>query len=64
MNNYAVVNSQTNRVDNVIVWDGISEYMPAEGYILVEIPEPNETEPTPGVGWFYVNGAFVETSTQ
>ena len=64
MNNYAVVNRQTNRVDNVIVWDGVTEYMPPEGYLLVEIPEPIETEPTPGVGWFYVNDAFVETYTQ
>jgi hypothetical protein len=60
MSNYAMVNNQTNRVDNVIVWDGVAPYTPAEGYTLVEIPAPTETEPTPGEGWFYIDGAFVE----
>lgn len=57
MSNYAMVNNETNRVDNVIVWDGVTPYAPPEGYTLVEIPE---TEPTPGIGWFYIDGAFVE----
>jgi hypothetical protein len=61
MSNYAMVNNETNRVDNVIVWDGVSEYAPPEGYTLVEIPPRSETEPTPGIGWFYINSAFVET---
>jgi hypothetical protein len=64
MSNYAMVNNETNRVDNVIAWDGISEYTPPEGYTLIEIPPPNETEPTPGEGWFYINGTFVEISTE
>jgi hypothetical protein len=64
MSDYAMVNNETSRVDNVIVWNGVAEYTPPEGYTLVQIPEPNETEPTPGIGWFYIDGVFVETSTQ
>jgi hypothetical protein len=60
MSNYAMVNNQTNRVDNVIVWDGVTLYTPAEGYTLVEIPAPNETEPTPGEGWLCIDGVFTE----
>ena len=60
MSNYAMVNNQTNVIDTVIVWDGITPYTPPDGYTLVEIPAPSETEPTPGAGWSYVNGVFVE----
>jgi hypothetical protein len=60
MNTYAMVNNQTNKVDNAIAWDGVTEYAPPEGYTLVQVPEPNDTEPTPGIGWFYIDGAFVE----
>jgi len=63
MSDYAMVNNETNRVDNVIVWDGVSDYAAPEGYTLVQIPEPNETDPTPGEGWFYTDGAFVEVTT-
>ena len=55
-----MVNNQTNKVDSAIAWDGVTEYAPPEGYTLVQVPEPNETEPTPGIGWSYVNGVFVE----
>lgn len=55
-----MVNNQTNRVDTAIAWDGVTPYTPPEGYTLVQVPEPNETEPTPGIGWFYIDGAFVE----
>jgi hypothetical protein len=58
-----MVNNETNRVDNVIVWDGVSDYAPPEGYTLAEIPPPSETSPTPGEGWFYIDGAFVEITT-
>lgn len=58
-----MVNNQTNKVDNAIAWDGVAEYVPPEGYTLVQVPEPNETEPTPGIGWFYIDGAFVEVIT-
>jgi hypothetical protein len=60
MSNYAMVNNQTNIVDTVIVWDGVTPYTPPEGYTLVELPAPNETEPTPGAGWSYVDGVFEE----
>jgi len=60
MNNYAMVNNQTNVVDNTIVWDGVTPYTPPDGYALVELPAPSETEPMPGAGWSYVDGVFVE----
>ena len=58
-----MVNSQTNKVDTVSVWDGITPYTPPDGYTLVEIPAPSETEPTPGAGWFYIDGVFTEVTT-
>jgi hypothetical protein len=61
MSNYAMVNNQTNKVDNVIVWDGISPYTSPDGYSMVEIPDPIENEPTPGAGWLYINGVFIDT---
>jgi hypothetical protein len=64
MSNYAMVNNETNRVDNVIVWDGVAEYLPPSGYTLVEVPAPSETEPTPGEGWFYIDDEFVEVITE
>lgn len=60
MINYAMVNNQTNNVDTVIVWDGVTTYTPPDGYTLVRIPEPNETEPTPGAGWLCIDGIFTE----
>lgn len=61
MASYAMVNNQTNFVDNAVEWDGEAFWTPLEGYTVVKFPEPNETEPTPGRGWWYINGVFVET---
>lgn len=61
MSNYAIINNKTNVIDNVIVWDGISTYTPPDGYTIVEIPPQNENSPTPGVGWQYIDGTFVDT---
>lgn len=61
MAGYAMVNNQTNFVDNAIEWDGVTFFTPPEGYTLVRIPEPSETAPTPCIGWWYINGVFVET---
>jgi|APCry1669189844_1035258.scaffolds.fasta_scaffold04682_2 hypothetical protein len=37
MATYAIVNSNTNIVENHIEWDGITEYEPPEGTILIEV---------------------------
>lgn len=58
-----MVNNETHRVDTVIVWDGVTPYAPPDGYALVKMPAPSEIEPTPGAGWFYIDGAFVEIVT-
>jgi hypothetical protein len=47
---YAIVNSETNVVENVIVWDGETEYEPNEGYIVVPASEQVS------IGWHYVDG--------
>jgi hypothetical protein len=42
------------KVVNVSVWDGVSEWAPAEE--VVEIPDGT----TAGIGWDYVDGEFVD----
>lgn len=51
MSYYAVVNTTTDIVDNIIVWDGVTEYDPGEGYILVETDSA-------GIGWSYAAGVL------
>lgn len=60
MHNYAWVNKTTNRIDNVIHWDGESPYTPPEEYDLVELPDIQGEWSTATIGWSYVNGQFVE----
>jgi hypothetical protein len=55
MKNYAIVDSETN-VINIIVWDGLTEWTPPEGCIVVAIPEGSSA----GVGSFYIDGKFID----
>lgn len=55
--NYAVINAQ-GLVVNTIVWDGTDEYDPGDGLTLEVIPDGSQA----GIGWTYINGAFVEPS--
>ena len=52
--NYAVISLETKIVNNVIVWDGVTPWIPQTGYF---------TEPTgdsgAGIGWSYIDGQFV-----
>lgn len=57
MGTYAVVNTSTNIVENVVVWDGESEWAPGDGYVAVEI-----TTDGVGIGWGYVDGVFTQPS--
>ena len=50
---YAVINSETNIVENVIVWDGESHWAPPAGYYIEEIGDS-----CAGIGWSYINGQF------
>jgi hypothetical protein len=53
INCYAVVVNEL--VDNVIMWDGVSEY--ETEVLLVEI---TGVIPEPGIGWSYIDGEFVD----
>lgn len=51
---YSVINSQTNIVENAIVWDGVSLWIPPEGFYTQPIGDSGA-----GIGWSYINGQFV-----
>lgn len=50
-NRYAVVEVATSLVSNVIIWDGISEWAPDEGFIVVASEEAQ-------IGYTYADGVF------
>lgn len=52
--NYAVINSETNIVENVIVWDGQTPWTPPVGYYVEPVGDSGA-----GIGWSYVDGQFV-----
>lgn len=54
---YAVISGGINggKVVNVIVYDGVAEYDPGDGFTLVRIPEGSGA----GIGWTYDKGEFV-----
>lgn len=51
---YAVVNSTTNIVENVILWDGESPWQPPEGTFVVPL------QGSAGIGWKFENDAFID----
>jgi hypothetical protein len=44
---------KNNIVENVIVWDGESEWTSPESFIVVEITNSNTS-----IGWTYIDGVF------
>lgn len=50
---WAVINANSNIVENIIVWDGKSPWAPPQGYLCVECG--NEAE----IGDIYQNGTFI-----
>ena len=52
---YAVINSQTNVVENTIVWDGIAPWTPPDGYYVQELIGDSGA----GIGWSFVDNQFV-----
>jgi len=62
MKNFAWINSETNLVENVIYYDGVTPIELPENIILIEYP----TEGIQGSwsmlspGWSYINNQFVE----
>lgn len=53
---YAVINQQSNIVDNVILWDGVSDWRPPVGFYVQSL-EGTEA----GIGWTYTSGKFIDT---
>jgi hypothetical protein len=51
---YAVVDTATAKVVNVVVWDGVQDYQPGEGLEMVVLDGPG------GIDWDYVDGEFVD----
>lgn len=51
---YAVINTETGIVENVVVWDGSVEsgWSPPEGCIAIQ-------SDVAGIGWTYVDGVFI-----
>jgi hypothetical protein len=51
---YAIINTSTNIVENVILWDGVSDWIPPENHIAV-----NAEDTIVGPKWIYnKNGSF------
>ena len=57
MGNYAVINLSSAIVENMAVWDGVTEWSPGEGCIAVETDIAQ-------IGWAYVNGEFMAPPAQ
>jgi hypothetical protein len=51
---YAVINSETNIVENVILWDGVTPWTPPSKCYTVLIGNSGA-----GIGWSYINKQFV-----
>lgn len=49
---YAVINAETNIVENVILWDGESPWQPPAGMYVQELSGEA------GIGWKYENDSF------
>jgi hypothetical protein len=44
------------KVEQVIIWDGVQEWAPAESYTMVELADDSPVGPD----WDYVDGEFVD----
>lgn len=55
MSTYAIINTTTNTVEGMTLWDGVSEWSPGDGFIAVE-----STTVGVGIGWTYAGGVFSE----
>jgi hypothetical protein len=56
--NYAIIDSATNLVANVIVWDGKPPWQPPSGCIAVLLRN------NAGIGWSYIDEQFVEPAIE
>jgi hypothetical protein len=49
----AIVSVETNLVDNIVVWDGETEWQCPDGFTVVDLVG------NAGIGWSYINGEFI-----
>lgn len=56
---YAVINLQTNVIENTIVWDGVSAWTPPDGCYVQQLTNSNA-----GIGWSFVNNQFAPPVTE
>jgi hypothetical protein len=50
-------------VVNVSLWDGVTDYTPADGVTMVPLPYIEDEDGiryTAGIGWGYVDGQFTD----
>ena len=50
---YAIVKSETNIVENIIIWDGITPWTPPDGCYVEPIGDSGA-----GINWSYIDGQF------
>lgn len=61
MKSFAWVNTETNFIENMIAYDGVTPLELPSNVLLVEVPEDTVGTWSPaGIGWSYINGQFVE----
>ena len=55
MRNWALIDTETNIVKNIVVWDGEQEWFPSEICLLIECTNNLDAE----IGGTYINDNFV-----
>jgi hypothetical protein len=62
MKNFAWVNTETEYVENIIYYDGVTPIEIPSNVLLVEMPEKGIAGAwsMAGIGWKYVRGQFIE----
>lgn len=58
MRTWALVNTETNVVENIIKWDGITDWRPPDGFICIECSEGGD------IGDTYENETFIKPSIE
>ena len=56
MMRYFLLSKETNRLLNVVVWDGVSQYNPGDKYYL--LPEESGVQ----VGWVKTENGWIEVT--
>jgi len=51
---YAVINSETNIIEGIIIWDGVAPWTPPENHHVELV-----TNPHAGIGWSFIDGEWI-----